>query len=87
MKQIKTIFAGTPEAFDEAVNNALKEGWKIRRIGRGDVGFTADLYKNEKTCTDCRHQHSDPYKEPCSKCNEEYDKWSPIPEEPPCETN
>lgn len=84
--QIKTISEANAEVFDEKVNAALKAGWELRRRGAANFAFYAELVKGEKTCTNCCHQNSNPSEEPCSACNEDYSKWSPITE-PPSEAN
>ena len=84
--EIKTISEADPKKFDDKVNAALKAGWELRRRGAANFAYYAELVKGEKKCANCCHQDSDPYKEPCSKCNEDYSKWSPITE-PPCESN
>lgn len=85
-EQIKTISSGSAEAFDKMVNEALNNGWRIKRRGIANFAYYAELVKAERTCDNCRHQNTETF-DPCLTCNADYDKWSPIQEEPPCETN
>ena len=89
MKQIKTIKnrLDNAEAFDEAVNAALRDGWELtkRDVIRpnahpdGETSFTmlyAELeFETDKTCDNCKHQDKDFSEEPCSSCSEKCSKW------------
>lgn len=47
MKQIKTIYSRSSNAFDEEVNLALKDGWTLTRRTFDPEGFLAELEKDE----------------------------------------
>ena len=91
MKQILTIRRMSPEDFDEEVNIALADGWELVKretllIGKElSVLHIAELEKEtpeeENTCKNCRFRHNDPADPPCDTCDEDADKWEPIPEE------
>lgn len=76
MKQIKTIEEATAREFDEAVNQALREGWElIKRHIVCDL-FIAELEKNEITegercCNNCKHCDKPPHVLPCKTCEDE----------------
>ena len=81
MKQIKTIYKKSPSEFDNNVNEALQDGWKLMRRTFDDGGFIAELEKNvvtEKEITDeipricetCIHNGNPLYAYPCGGCKE-----------------
>lgn len=93
MKQIKTISRRLeyPELFDDAVNEAICEGWKLTKrevlpplaIRNGDQTY-AVLYaelereiitERERCCENCAHNQKTPSEEPCLHCSEDCDKW------------
>jgi hypothetical protein len=76
MKQIKTISKQHAELFDEGVNTALMDGWKLSRRYRANDGcFVAELEKEviterERCCENCAHFDREPGDEPCCLCND-----------------
>lgn len=82
MLQIMTIKEQDPVVFDNTVNAALADGWKlVRRTSIVALGFfLAELEKetiteDEKTCESCKHHDIHPEYEPCASCSEDCDKW------------
>ena len=80
MLQIKTIFKGNTQQFDEAVNLALQEGWTLNRRCLVPEGFVAEMEKtivtdNEKCCENCKHVNESPEREPCLSCSETCSEW------------
>ena len=71
MKQIKTIRSLVAAEFDNIVNEALKDGWRLKRrhVNMTDFGetFIAEMDKEDGSCDDCRHQGKNLMQEPCSK--------------------
>ncbi len=66
MKQIKTITFRDPHDFDEAVNKALRGGWKLieRSLVQSPAGYSdyhyAELERDDfvpayASCTNCAH--------------------------------
>ena len=85
MKQIKTILRTHPGMFDNAVNEALAEGWVLNRryFTRTDpTFFVAELEMEviteaERCCENCLHCEKDPAAEPCFSCSETASEWEP----------
>lgn len=80
MLQIKTIRRTDPERFDDAVNEALADGWTLTRRCLVPEGFIAELEKviiteAERTCENCRHRDTPPEQEPCFSCSETCSEW------------
>lgn len=76
MKQIKTIYEGSPEKFDEKVNAAIADGWNLEKRGMNQYSFIAELEReiiteDEKTCANCKHTNVAPGREPCVNCDPE----------------
>jgi hypothetical protein len=88
MKQIKTIATDLPdrEAFDQKVNEAIADGWRLTKRERvsslnNRVDYLyAELERGDepekKSCENCRHVQTDPYGVPCNQCLL-YGKWEP----------
>ncbi len=75
MKQIRTIHDRDSIMFDEEVNDALADGWKLkRRYNDEALGHCADLEREDHSCDDCRHHDKLLIDEPCNQCNERYEK-------------
>lgn len=83
MKQIKTIYNRSANAFDEEVNQALKDGWTLTRRTFDSEGFLAELEKEvkpekvspvemeedeERGCWNCRYSHRKVNVTPCCDC-------------------
>ena len=73
MKQIKTIRRAAPEDFDEEVNAALLDGWTLGKRYLSDVGFVAELEREEiteaeKCCENCKYCEATPEDIPCRNC-------------------
>lgn len=86
MLQIKTVHNTDPDAFDEAVNAALEEGWTLTRRLTGSEGigpgFVAELERGiiteaEHCCATCAHCVRGAHQEPCLRCSDVEDKWEP----------
>lgn len=92
MLQIKTIKnrLDNEEAFDQAVNEALQDGWRLTRrevlqpMAQSEEYTYTMLYAElakvviteaEKTCDNCKHCDAHPETEPCANCSEDCDKW------------
>ncbi len=80
MKQIKTIYEGSPEKFDEQVNAAIAEGWTLDKRGLNQYGFIAELEREivteeEQTCENCKHYNKPAGAEPCISCTPEEGAW------------
>ncbi len=82
MKQIKTIHTRIPELFDDMVNDALKQGWQLKRRYTDDNGYHADLEMEPGTCDDCRHHGTLLSEEPCNQCDGHYSKWEQLDHNP-----
>ena len=79
MLQIKTIKRKGPDTFDEAVNEALADGWTLSRRLTGPEDFVAELEKEviteaEKCCENCKHFTRSGDLEPCVSCPDG-EKW------------
>lgn len=85
MTKIKTIIAQTPAEFDNIVNDALDQGWTLKRRDvlppyEGDVKRFPRLYYAELAlepcCENCRHEDCDPDdpNTPCFHCDDD-DRW------------
>lgn len=48
MKQIKTIYQNSANAFDDRVNEALRDGWTLVRRTFDSQGFLAELEREEE---------------------------------------
>lgn len=75
MLQIKTIRRADPCEFDEAVNEALLEGWTLTRRHVFPDHFVAEMEQviiteAEKCCDNCKHCFTREDKEPCVKCED-----------------
>ena len=73
MKQIKTIEEEKANRFDEAVNQALSEGWELVRRYRQDGEYIAELEKeeiaeDERCCANCKHCDLEDWQKPCRDC-------------------
>lgn len=79
MKQIKTILERKPEDFDDKVNEALRDGWRMKwsKITSDLIGaiFIARMEMEPGTCDDCRHKGNLRTDEPCNECGADCDKW------------
>lgn len=77
-RQIKTIREKNSVLFDYSVNDALKEGWRLRKrysiVNDFCVEFVAELEMETGSCDDCRHHGKSLMEEPCNQCNF-HDKW------------
>lgn len=92
MLQIKTIHVlitlspkPPTEQFDQRVNEALAEGWRLTKRICYETAFIAELEKEvitdeEKCCDNCKHGLNSPEKEPCRSCSDDADKWEPAEE-------
>ena len=82
MLQIKTIRNTDPAAFDEAVNTALREGWRLtRRLTGPDLVAEMEMElitEEEQICENCRHYEKGPDEEPCCECTDNCSAWEPI---------
>jgi len=92
MKQIKTIYYSTERnetKFDEAVNEALADGWSlikrdvIQAVNCGNVyyhrSFYAELEKDvtvKKSCSNCKYHALSSQQNPCRDCLLE-SNWEP----------
>lgn len=89
MLQIKTIIddhnnhLGT---FDRKVNDALAEGWELKRrdLVPRQSGFIlyAELEKDDEEeddhlCETCAHQFKEPQEQPCVECDGNCSRWEP----------
>jgi hypothetical protein len=89
MLQIKTIIddhnnhLGT---FDRKVNDALAEGWELKRrdLVPRQSGFIlyAELEKDDeeeddRLCETCAHQFKEPQEQPCIECDGDCSHWEP----------
>lgn len=85
MKKIKTIQERKPEDFDDAVNAALNDGWKLKwsKVTSDLIGalYLARMEKCEKSCEDCRFLGKLLIEEPCIDCGADFSKWEPEEEE------
>lgn len=88
MKQIKTISHRLDNAalFDEAVNNALTEGWQLMKrevinpMSQHEklmayITIYAELEREiiteaEQCCDNCKHFDKEPHREPCCDCED-----------------
>lgn len=75
MLQIKTIRRADPCEFDEAVNEALLEGWVLTRRLTGPDHFVAEMEQViitevEKCCDNCKHGFLSAQREPCARCED-----------------
>lgn len=75
MLQIKTIIEKGAAQFDEAVNQALRAGWKLVRRYADPDGFIAELEMEEITeaernCGNCKHTDKAGHFMPCKVCND-----------------
>lgn len=84
MKQIKTITNKNPRAFDEAVNEALRDGWTLTERGLVRRGYYAALERNDyvpeyASCGNCAHDYkgSIPTEHAIQRCRgcKEYSRW------------
>ena len=88
MIQIKTIAADLPkrDIFDEKVNEAIAEGWRLtkreRVSSRNDrVDYLyAELEREiitepERCCDNCKYFDNDADKEPCASCTNDAANW------------
>jgi hypothetical protein len=92
MLQIKTIKCESKEEkkFDELVNAALAEGWRLTKreiippfSAAGYIAFQllyAELEREviteaEKGCENCKYYEQQPESEPCRSCSDDCDKW------------
>lgn len=84
MTQIKTIYERNAALFDRKVNDALKEGWRLKKhvIGSDMIGpqFIAELVIDTGTCDDCKHRGTLPTEEPCISCGASFSKWEEVKE-------
>lgn len=90
MLQIKTIHNTDPADFDEEVNTALADGWKLaRRLTGPGPDFVAELEREtipeadckteaERTCVNCRYFYTKIGEEPCIRCSKDLDKWEAV---------
>ena len=78
MLQIKTILKYDPNAFDEAVNAALAEGWTLTRRTFDFPYFMAmlELPQEERGCWNCTHQSVPTTQPPCRRCSGN-SEWEP----------
>lgn len=94
MLQIKTIKyqLDAAKTFDEKVNAALADGWKLTKrevLPPADLGdrvafrmLYAELEREEITeaercCENCKYYEEQPETEPCRSCGENVNKWEP----------
>jgi len=79
MTQIKTIYERKADDFDRKVNDALKEGWRLKKrvIGSDMIGpqFIAELVMDMHTCDDCKHRGALLTEEPCISCSASFSNW------------
>lgn len=93
MKQIKTIRRRLDDntEFDEAVNDALKEGWQLTKrevlqpraqgpITYSNIMLYAELEREavteeERCCENCRHFDKQSIDEPCINCSNDCSLW------------
>ena len=89
MLQIKTIQTEDPTKFDNAVNQALEEGWLLaeRKLVQTPAGTLDYLYaamekqiitEAERTCDNCKHSMLSGEVEPCASCSDDCDKWEAV---------
>lgn len=90
MLQIKTIIDDHNNHygafFDRKVNEALAEGWELKRrdLVPRQSGFIlyAELEKDDeeeddRLCETCAHQFKEPQEQPCVECDGDCSKWEP----------
>lgn len=84
MKQIKTIKMRieAPDEFDEAVNEAIAEGWELTKRYTIPSFFIAEMEGEvitdaERCCENCRHFATHSNQEPCASCNDDAGNWEP----------
>lgn len=89
MLQIKTIIYDfiQDSAFDNKVNEALAEGWELKRrdlVPRPNSGFIlyAELEReteeeDDRLCETCAHQFKEPQEQPCIECDGDCSRWEP----------
>lgn len=88
MLQIKTIIYDFSQdsAFDNKVNEALAEGWELKRrdLVPRQSGFIlyAELEKDDeeeddRLCETCAHQFKEPQEQPCIECDGNCSRWEP----------
>jgi hypothetical protein len=92
MKQIKTIALNCQHDFDEAVNGALQDGWKLtkRRLVQTPAGYTnyyyAELERDDyvpkyASCDNCEHSINDgiPSEAALLRCRgcKQLSRWAP----------
>lgn len=88
MIQIKTIAADLPQRgiFDEKVNEAIAEGWRLTKRERvSSLNDRVDyLYaelerevitEEERCCGNCKYCDNDAGAEPCTSCDDNASKW------------
>lgn len=84
MLQIKTIRRADPCEFDEAVNEALLEGWQLTRRHTFPDCFIAEMEKviiteAEKCCDNCKYCNCSAEALPCFHC-EDASHWEALEE-------
>lgn len=82
MIQIKTIRRADPCEFDEAVNEALAEGWTLTRRLTGPDHFIAEMEtvvitEAEKCCDNCKYSEYAAQTFPCCAC-EDASHWKEL---------